>query len=287
MEKKEFCAAVAKRLGVICPNLCVDDREVLKNNTTLNGIILRDKDTKIAPTIYIDSMYEKEMSVDETANKVYEIYEEHKDDSVGFDVELFKDWEWVKSRLTLDVINTARNEKLLETAVHEEFLDLSILCRILVESKGDTNAYITVLTNHLDQWGVTAEEVLQVAKEQTPILLPASLRKISDVLDEMMPGMEGCFDMPEIPLLVLSNEQRIHGAATMFYPNKLQEIYESVGTFALLPSSIHEVLIHPTEDKSALPGLTCLVNEVNSTEVSEEDFLSDHAYFYDGTKLSF
>ena len=80
MEKKEFCAAVAERLGVICPDLCVDDREVLKNNTTLNGIILRDKDTKIAPTIYIDSMYEKEMSVDETANKVYEIYEEHKDE---------------------------------------------------------------------------------------------------------------------------------------------------------------------------------------------------------------
>lgn len=52
----------------------------------------------------------------------------------------------------------------------------------------------------------------------------------------------------------------------------------------LLPSSIHEMIARPAEEltysKDSLECFNAMVKEVNATEVSREETLSDHVYIY-------
>ena len=53
------------------------------------------------------------------------------------------------------------------------------------------------------------------------------------------------------------------------------------GDFYILPSSIHEILIIPDNGKMGLKDLENMVKEVNATQVSPADKLTDNVYHYD------
>ena len=65
------------------------------------------------------------------------------------------------------------------------------------------------------------------------------------------------------------------------------------GSFYVLPSSIHEVLLAPanSDDPDDLTGtvknLKDIVQTVNRTEVAPEEKLSDSVYYYDAKNKTF
>ena len=67
------------------------------------------------------------------------------------------------------------------------------------------------------------------------------------------------------------------------YPNVIESLYEKYGSFAVLPSSIHEVIVIPMENANfSEEDLTQMVQDVNGECVNAEEILSDHAYIYNG-----
>ena len=58
------------------------------------------------------------------------------------------------------------------------------------------------------------------------------------------------------------------------------------GNFAVLPSSIHETLIMREQGEFDFDMLRDMVKEVNATQVSEEEQLSDSVYYYDAKAQS-
>jgi len=81
---------------------------------------------------------------------------------------------------------------------------------------------------------------------------------------------------------VLTNEQKLNGAAAILDDKMMDQIREKVGDeFFILPSSTHEVLIVPAEAGIGLEELESMVQEVNATQVAPQDRLSDHVYQYD------
>ena len=83
------------------------------------------------------------------------------------------------------------------------------------------------------------------------------------------------------PLYVLTNETQICGAACMLYPALLEEFAENVGKdLYVLPSSIHEVLLLPTDTRCADESLRALVQSVNSEQLPLSQQLSDTVYYY-------
>ena len=48
----------------------------------------------------------------------------------------------------------------------------------------------------------------------------------------------------------------------------------------ILPSSVHEVILIPCSLSPTIEELTCMVREINRTEVSETERLSDQVYHY-------
>ena len=82
-------------------------------------------------------------------------------------------------------------------------------------------------------------------------------------------------------IYVLTNRERINGAVSMLYEDRLHEMAERLGTdFYLLPASIHEMLAVPVCMGSA-DALARTVAEVNRAEVEPENRLSDQVYHYD------
>ena len=85
----------------------------------------------------------------------------------------------------------------------------------------------------------------------------------------------------DVPLYVCSNESKVFGAATVLYDGLLSSFGRKLGSdFYILPSSVHEVLFVPARDGMDVMELSQMVREVNSTEVSVQDYLSDSVYYY-------
>ena len=136
------------------------------------------------------------------------------------------------------------------------------------------------------------KKLMELAEKNTPRLFPAELKSMEQVLKEIAGTYvrsdykEEAFDNlssepEEIPLYVLSNQRNLHGAAVILYDGVLREFAGNMRRdLIILPSSIHEVLLIPYEEGSDLSELKQMVMYVNSTEVSEEEILSDNVYYY-------
>lgn len=102
------------------------------------------------------------------------------------------------------------------------------------------------------------EKFLDDAMESSPKVNPPEIVS----MDELMEGMyreqfemmgysenqieEMLEDMPhsEIPMIVVTNTDRVNGAAVLFYNDVMDEIGEKLnGNFFVLPSSLHETIV--------------------------------------------
>ena len=87
---------------------------------------------------------------------------------------------------------------------------------------------------------------------------------------------------PDEMMYVLSNEDKLNGAAVLLNDKVMDDITEKLGQdYFILPSSVHEVLIVPKNDQMDLKTLESMVQDVNATQVAPEERLSDHVYAYD------
>ena len=106
---------------------------------------------------------------------------------------------------------------------------------------------------------------------------------IQDTLDMMLSNVG---ESPE--LYVLTNDQKLHGAATLFYPETMDMVAEQMkGDYFILPSSTHEVLVMPDDGCVNAQELKAMVTEVNDTQVAPEDILTYEVYHYDATEKVF
>ena len=79
-----------------------------------------------------------------------------------------EEFESVKDYLSVMVVNTAENRKLLEQVPHKEVADLSLLCYAdLPVEQGGYNATFKITEQMLQKWNVDREELFQIASENT------------------------------------------------------------------------------------------------------------------------
>lgn len=272
---------VERRLG---EHYIVDLQTVTKVNVTLNALVVRKTSSPIGVTIYLDSFYEEYRSTGEEvsflADKLLSHYHsEIMEASLSVsDLDVLKSKTSVYHKIYYKIINRARNEELLKKVPHIQFVensDLVLVFCILVEE------YATVtITNHLmEHFKFSISELIAVAQENTKKLFPASFRSMSEVLADLMPILP--VPMFDDSMWVLSNTRNINGAGAMYYEHMLEDIAHRLNSnFYVLPSSLHEVII--VKDNGIDTSYLCeMVKEINQTQVSEEDFLSDTVFYYD------
>lgn len=287
----KICAAVKEKLG---DDYKVEIKEVRKNNgVVLHGLMICTKLQNVAPTIYLEPFWEdygKGINFTEIIHRLLAIYQ--KEELVEkIDLDFFHSFEKVKDRICYRLVSRKGNEELLEDLPHTEFLDLA-LC-FYYAYQGDILGEGTILIHdsHMEMWNTSTEELLRLAQNNTPRLFPW----VCNSMEELFHEITGCMEerksgkpqadiFQELPMKVLSNQKRIHGAASILYPGVLEEIAGEKGNIYIIPSSIHETILLPYDEKTSAEDLKKMIHEVNSTQVAPEEVLSDSLYYYDAAR---
>lgn len=269
-------------------NVTITIQDIIKNNDThLDGLTILSPEHNLSPTIYLNHyfhQYEKGRSLADIKQDILSVYRENCP-SERIDISFFTDYDKIKSRIIFKLINYERNKELLQTVPHYRFLDLAIVFSCLIESAPAGTATILIHEHHLSFWNITRDDLYALALLNTPKLLQYDLRNMTDVLKELFCD-EGTLPFNEdsselCPMYVLSNQQKLYGAVCILYQNLLCDFANRLECdLYILPSSVHEVLIIPAYDHASYQELTDMVQDVNASQLSREEVLSDHVYYY-------
>jgi len=300
MNKENFIDAIKESLrSTLGDNFTIESQTVTKNNDiTLTAIIIRDSATSIAPSIYIDDYYtcyrNGRYSIHNICDIILETYNCHKND-IAFDASTITDFASCRDHICAKLINKYRNATLLDDAPHIDIVDdLTAVFYILIDNLGNATASITVKNNLFSLWNITVEELYDIALINSALLLPAAINPLNSILMELLDDSyadsDDIFDIMEsdsntCPMYVISNSSKMYGASCILYPELLSQCCEKLRTnsIIILPSSVHECIILPASDDMDASFLKEMVHEVNTSSVSETDYLSDNVFIYNHT----
>lgn len=269
--------------------------DVLKNNGVRYdsvSIFFTDHDEKVIPAIYLNGLYQQyavgDMTLEDCVGEIIQLRERnnHPEDICQIIGNLW-DWSFVKDNVYPALLSTEENHELLECLVTRTFLDLSVvyIVRMTMADGGLGSVKINKLL--FEQYGISREELQEKAimnLEKDDYKLVNLLDTIKSILEEDMPKQcsEYLSDILAEPvkMYVLTNAFKLYGAAGILSSNFLRE--NSGGrNYFILPSSIHETIFVPAEEGMSQKEFDNMVKEINTTQLSAEELLANHSYYYD------
>lgn len=292
MTFQQFSDELTRQLTPMFPGgTQISTQSIPKNNGVfLDAIIIREPGINISPTIYLEdyyALYKEGTALDEICHIICDVFLEVRLNH-PIDPRFFTNFEQAKKHLVYQLVNYDKNKERLADIPHIQYLDLAIVFCCMLRLENEETATILIRNEHLQLWQTDLETVKKQAFDNTPRLLPAYIQPITDAIRDLMESNESLMRLLPLlereltpPLYVLTNETQICGAACILYPALLAEFSESVGKdLYILPSSIHEVLLLPTDTRCADDELCALVRSVNSEQLPPTQQLSDSVYYY-------
>ena len=294
MRYTDFLGAIEVELNKkVKEGVSVHVRKILKNNTTWKyGVMFHENNSNEAPTIFLEDYfeaYQKGESLESIAGCIICFYENLKWMPVQ-NLERVLDFEYAKQKIVPKLINREQNHLMLQEVPYVEWMDLAIVFYLLVDMAEHGITTMQIQNTHMKEWKLGVNELFQIAMRNAVVQLPAELLPISAVVAELV--MEQPFhecnmlseevnDTQEC-MYILTNEWRSLGAVCITYPHIAEIVADLLGeSFYILPSSIHEVLIVPESRSLGFKAFATMISEVNMTQVSDDEILTDHAYYYD------
>lgn len=259
MTKAERVKAILDKRG----NVQTEIAKVNKNGVELQAIAIGTGNVRA--TVYPDICLETE---EEIADDIEKIAKENE-----LDIDLTRVMDWEEGKKHCRVVARPVTD---DGAVTMPFLDIELYVQIMFSDTHSTKVNEAVL----EKYGITREQLFadaNSAQVYTIETLVEKMKKMSEVVGDDFPDMG--FD--ECPLLYVGNKEGHHGAGAIFNQGTWELICDVLGKdIYILPSSIHELIAVPADEDVEPKMLRALVEEVNGTELSEEEFLSNSVYIY-------
>lgn len=295
MNFEEFVEEVKSRIKNYLPDryasASVSTNQINKIGEIYLGLAVKTADMAAVPMINLNQFYEEfRGDMDELLREVSGIITSN---------EMFEDTSWlldydkVKEHLFVRISNTERNAGILENAPHRNMEDLSMTYHIRVDVPGKGQASTLITNQALKMYGISEEELHHDTLINSMKIFPAYLNTMDEMVGDILTHNP---DMGMIPnplpygnaLLVLTNEEKTNGASALFYPGIMDVIANIMkGDYFILPSSIHEVILMPKRMGKSVEELEQIVKNANKTNVSSNEFLSNHVYHYDAKERLF
>lgn len=160
--------------------------------------------------------------------------------------------------------------------IHRKYLDMIVYFYILISVETNWLTRIEITKNTLEYWGITEDEVIECAVENTSRLLPYYLVLLNDIMPEI--------DSEEQRAVYsLTNKLEIQGACSIMYPHLLQDIADKINDDL--------VIVLATSNEALITGLSTYSNQESLSELGEvarkmyavvgdKEKLSDRVYLY-------
>lgn len=187
-----------------------------------------------------------------------------------------------KKSLFVKLVNTERNESLVEQSISKEFLDLSAVVRVVLKMDKEGMASMALSKGDAEILGMTEEEIYAAALANTLRLFPPKLMNLGRYV-EMSIGAKLPLGEDEVTTYIFTNQKEVDGAIYFMSPEVVGAIAEALeDDLYILPSSVNEVLlVRASELEDGVDELKEMVRDANETVVAEKDILSYNVYHYD------
>ena len=318
MNFETFMESIKKHIKEYLPESYQDAQVTIREQQKLNNrymglTVIRPEDDRI-PTINLTDLYRQSYEnprfrITDVLEQISQIIQREPE---RFDVSRLTQYEEAKKHLFMRVSNADKNVQVLEGVPFVEREDLAITFHIAVEETEAGRASAIVTNRMMETYGVTRNQLYEDALANSPVIAPVKINNLGELLGRMtVDGMkemgaseeeirEAKERMDEAnqdnPLIVVTNETGIDGAAAVFYPGVMDQLGEEIkGDFFILPSSVHEIIVAPDDGRLShseplvVPDngrischeLKAMVMAINEKEVAPEDRLTDEVYHYD------
>lgn len=260
---KHFTEEIVTLLREKLPGAVIEAREVVKSGEKhLTGVCIRKDGDTAAPVLYLDEpfeLYQQGVPAGVIADRLLEVYERNMATD-AFDTSCIIDWNRASERLTVRLTNLSHNTSYLENKLTLPIpgTDTAFVYSLDLSDFRE-GASVTVTRDMLTAWHVTPGVVHDIAFVNTARLHPASVLPMRSIMNEMT-GCSGP-DFAEEPVMyVVTSDTRVNGAVSILFPGVAEALYNKIGDFYILPSSVHEVI------------------DINRTQVAPEDRLADDVF---------
>ena len=303
LDYKDFTRTVCGRLEELYPGRRVDVHRIMKPNLPVrDGLTVLADGGLMSPMVYINDLYD-DYEAGEPIDALIKDVDEIMSGSVtepGFDVSKLKDFGFMKDHIVYKLINYENNRELLREVPHRRFMDLALVYYFILDSGNIGRATSDIFNTHMLLWGVDEQTVFEHARVNTPKLMGWEIQNMDQmigglVIDELKDQFDdedefeafsafvlGSASCPEhSPMFVLTNTDRMNGAACVLYTDVLENFArEKGGDLYVLPSSVHEVILIPCSQAPERSELAEMVREINQHELAPSERLSDNVYRY-------
>lgn len=311
MNYEEFKSYVVEHVNEYLPEEMkpcdVSISEVYKVNTKLDALAIRPLGANVSPNIYLDNYYEMyrySNNIESVLHNIVTMWTNAIEDAevkIGMraeKLEQIRNKEYVSKNVFFMFVNTEMNKDYLKEIPHREFLDLSIIYRVVVSKTHDSTASYSINNEFFSSMGFSEQELYDLAKENTfrifescfDSLLNSEISILNDRLLEVDPydpeyktisdQIEDLEAYAGEPIYVITNKTRLNGAIEILnsdFMEKVAEIMED--DFYIIPSSIHECLICPVSKASETDVLNMVIT-ANKDAVDTKDILANSVYKY-------
>lgn len=183
------------------------------------------------------------------------------------DVGDITDFAYVKDKVCYKLVNTSMNRELLSTVPHRDYLDLAIVYYIPLSLTDNGLATLNITDGLAHIWDTDEETLYKLACSNTPVLNRGCVTPMLDIMGSIMNDMlDGIMkihkthkhetssyegfdftytDSGSFPMCIATNQNKTYGASILLYDGFLETAAEKFGSFYILPSSIHELIIVP------------------------------------------
>ncbi len=211
---------------------------------------------------------------------------------------MLSNYENVKKFLGIKLVNIEANREKLKNVPWVRVLDLAKVYVVVLTMDDSGMCTATVNNRLLRNWGVDLETLAADAEAAMKERFGCRILEVEELLLELsdMRGENNQALRDFIKtrrelldetgdfkghLFVLTNDVRINGAACLTFKDVIESFGEKIGRdFYVIPSSIHEVLLLPFDAEADSGEIESLIGEVNETQLSPEEVLSNNLYFY-------
>jgi hypothetical protein len=269
----------------------VKELKIIKNGVEHIGINIMEEGYNVLPTIYINEIIKCNSSknVEYLTQLILNIHNENK--VVNFEIDKLLDKDYI-----LENVRIALQKKSAEDIIKKdtEFDGIESYLYILTtidKNNDDILGSMKITNDIVNRTGLDIEKMWNAAKNNT--FKNTVIKNLKDIMNDLMSeNIEGIededfkmineeIDNNSIPMFIITNKEKNKGASGILNKQLLKNIAVnySCNKLIMLPSSIHEVIIIPYIDSSmTIEEFSSMVSEINNTQVSPEERLTDKAY---------
>ncbi len=301
MNKKDFMKALGEKVSVILGDSGIVGESLVpvNNDRPTEALAIRSKGSPFGIYINIGPHYEAfcaGVELEWIAEYICRKYNRQVADTRGLAdniIHFLSDFRVIRDKIVFRLVNADMNEESLKSVPHIRILDLAMVFGISMGNSRDGFAWAGITYDKMRRWGIGEGDLLKAALKNTPSICPVTMddmysiflkmvkecaldgKKATQQLEAMQPKMK------KMPMYSLSNSLGLHGAGVFLYPGILRSLADSIGkNLVILPSSIHEVILVPENEKADMEAMKDMVMDINRNGVAKEDWLADNAYLY-------